>query len=91
MKIQFNSSYEVDNRYRGLDAPTDPPHRSAADNSGPTRFLNSYVNKHRDHLKSPKGDYLDKRSVVGDSFGKHASIAASNYLNEEDKSEFSLS
>ena len=90
MKIQFNRSYEVDNRYRGLNAPSDPPNRAAVDNSGPTRFLNSYLTKHRDLLKSPKGDYLDKYPSIGDSFGKRSAIAATNYLNEEDENEFSL-
>ena len=40
---QFNHSYNVDNRYRGLEAPTSPPNRKAQDNIGSSRFLDSYV------------------------------------------------
>tara|TARA_B100001996_G_scaffold290020_1_gene230206 strand:+ start:292 stop:564 length:273 start_codon:yes stop_codon:yes gene_type:complete len=87
MKLQFNHSYNVDNRYRGLEAPTQPLKdnqlnhlRKAQDNLGPLRFLSSYVNTHRDHLEPPKSDYSDRYTRVGDSFGKNAAVRAENIL-----------
>ena len=81
MKLQFNHSYNVDNRYSGLEAPTQPLNRQAYDNPGPIRFLSSYVNRHRDHLKAPKSDYLDKYPTTGDSFGKNSAVRATNISN----------
>ena len=66
MRKQFNHSYNVDNRYRGLEAPTSPPSRKAQDNISSSRFLDSYVIRHINDFVPLKSTEFSRK---GDTFG----------------------